>query len=148
MAALPALAQNHLKIKDVFDRYGKQEGAVLVQLSTDILSQGSRMTLYKSLVINNNDRKAAEIIEAVKADTNGKPIMTEVKKDGKIDSGTYYLGTNKATKESEFILYKRNSNKITLVYIKGKFPSGELDKELKKLKDLFIYVNNKRIKLQ
>ena len=148
MLVLSAFAQNRLKIQDVFDKYGKQDGSVLVQLSTDILSQGSKMTFYKSLIIGEDNRKELEILEAIKADTKDRPIISEVKKDGKIDSGTYYLMTNNHTKESEYILYKKNSKKITLVYIKGKFSPNELDMELKKLKDLFIYVNNKRIKLQ
>lgn len=141
------MAQDHLKIKSIFDKYGKKEGSILVQLSSDILSQGSNITFYKSLIINQNTPIEREILEAVKTDINGKIIVSEVKKNGKIESGSYYLGKN-SSPVSEFLLYKNKGGKITLVYLKGNFPSGHLDDELKKLKDLFIYVNNKRLKIQ
>lgn len=141
------LAQDHLKIKGIFDKYGKQEGSTLVLLSTDILSQGSDITLYKSLITEYDNEKEQEVLNALRQDTKDKIILSEVKKNGKIESCTYYLGNN-TSKESDFILYKKKGGKITLVYVKGNFPSGSLEYELRKLKDLFIYVNNKRIKLQ
>lgn len=146
-ATITALAQDGLKIKDIFDKYGKREGSVLLQLSSDVLSQGSNITSYKSLILDENTQNRMDIAEALKTDTRGKLTISEVKKDGLIESGSYYLGKDK-TNNSEFILYKNKGRKITLVYLKGNFPSGHLDAELKKLKDLFIYVNNKRIKLQ
>ncbi|MFV0419709.1 MAG: hypothetical protein ACK5KT_13390 [Dysgonomonas sp.] len=147
VASVSLMSQEHLKIKNIFDKYGKKEGSILVQLSSDVLSQGSNMTFYKSLIINQNKQVETEILDAVKADTNNKIIVSEVKKNGAIESGSYYLGNN-SSPTSEFILYKNKSGKITLVYLKGNFPSGHLDEELKKLKDLFIYVNNKRLKIQ
>ena len=145
---LPSVAQEHLTIKSIFDKYGKQEGSVLVQLSTDILSQGSKINFYKSLIIDDDISKEEAVLSALKSDTEGKPVIVEMKKNGKIETGTYYLGQNIATRENDFILYKKKSGKITLVYLKGNFSPEQLDSELKKLKDLFIYVNNKRIKLQ
>lgn len=142
-----AFAQNHLKIKDVFDKYGKQDGAVLVQLSTDILSQGSNIKFYKSLIVDEKDQVRLEILTALRADTDGKTIISEVKKNGQLESASYYMGHNREP-INEFILYKNKGKKITIVYLKGNFPSGHLEQELKKLKDLFIYVNNKRIKIQ
>jgi len=141
------MAQEHLKIKSIFDKYGKLEGSVLVQLSSDVLSQGSNISFYKSLIITQNKEIETEILNAVKADVKNKVIVSEVKKNGKIESGSYYLGNN-TSPTSEFILYKNKGGKITLVYLKGDFPSGHLDYELRKLKDLFIYVNNKRLKIQ
>lgn len=141
------IAQNNLRINDVFDKYGKKEGSILVQLSTDILSPKTNITLYKSLIINYSPIIESEILSAVRADINNKIIISEAKKNGRIESGSYYLGNN-GSKTSEFILYKRKGDKITLVYLKGEFPSGHLEVELEKLKDLFIYVNNKRLKLQ
>lgn len=147
VVSLSVVAQDHLKIKNVFDRYGKKEGSILVQLSSDVLSQGSNITFYKSLIISYNKQVETEILDAVKADINNKIIITEVKKNGHTESGSYYLGNN-ASSISEFILYKNKGGKITLVYLKGNFSSDRLDEELKKLKDLFIYVNNKRLKIQ
>ncbi|MDR1882497.1 MAG: hypothetical protein LBR26_06905 [Prevotella sp.] len=147
IAYTPAHAQGGLKIKDIFDRYGKREGSVLLQLSSDVLSPGSNITFYKSIILDENAQNRQDMLNALKADTGDRLIISEVKKDGRIESGAYYLGKNK-TNNSEFILYKNKGRKITLVYMKGNFPSGSLETELKKLKDLFIYVNNKRIKLQ
>lgn len=144
---ITASAQDGLKIKDIFDKYGKREGSVFLQLSSDVLSQGSNITSYKSLILDENTQNRIDIAEALKTDTRGKLTISEVKKDGVIESGSYYLGKDK-TNNNEFILYKNKGRKITLVYLKGNFPSEHLDAELKKLKDLFIYVNNKRIKLQ
>jgi hypothetical protein len=141
------LAQEHLNINSIFDKYGKQEGSVLVQLSTDILSQGSNINFYKSLIINYDKQLEKEILDAVGSDKKDKVIISEVKKNGQIESASYYLG--KSPKHAnEFILYKNKGGKLTLVYLRGDFPSGHLDYELRKLKDLFIYVNNKRLKIQ
>lgn len=145
--AISAFTQDHLKIEDIFDKYGKQEGSTLVLLSSDVLSQGSNMTLYKSLIMDESTEKEQETLNAIKADTKDKIILSEVNKNGWIVSRSYYLGSNKSS-VNDFILYRKKGDKITLVYVKGKFPSNQLEHELKKLKDLFIYVNNKRIKLQ
>ena len=142
---LSATAQNHLGIKNIFDKYGKQEGSILVQLGLDVLSQGSDITFYKSLVMDYSTQKEQDILSYLKQDVTS--IISEVKKSGKTESGTYLVETEK-DKVYEYILYKNKSNKITVVYLKGNFPPKELDSELKKLKDLFIYVNNKRLKIQ
>lgn len=145
---LSGTAQSHLKIKSVFDSYGKQEGSVYVQLSTDVLSQGSKITLYKSLITSSDEEKSKTIMEAVEADIQNSDKISEMKKNGLIESGTYYLKDKSSSKENEYLLYKHNPGKITVVYLKGKFPPSELDSELKNLKNLIIYINNKRIKLQ
>lgn len=147
IVSLSVVAQEHLKIKNIFDRYGKKEGSILVQLSSDVLSQGSNITFYKSLIIDYNKQIETEMQDAVKADINNKITISEVKKNGNIESGSYYLGNN-SSPASEFILYKNKGGKITLVYLRGNFSPDRLEEELKKLKDLFIYVNNKRLKIQ
>lgn len=146
LVLLGASAQNHLKIKEIFDRYGKQEGAVLVQLSSDVLSQGSNLTFYKSLILDTQPTREQDVQNALSQDIRNGQIVSEVKKGGKVESGTYLVGVSGKT--SEFILYKYKSGKITLVYLKGNFRPNQLNDELKKLKDLFIYVNNKRLKIQ
>lgn len=148
LITIMGLAQDHLKIKSVFDKYGKQDGSVLVQLSTDILSQGSRIKFYKSLIADYSIEKETDAIAALTNDINKGVKISEMKKDGKIESGTYYIKSQNANNGYEYILYKNKSKKITVVYMQGNFPPQQLDSELKKLKDLFIYVNNKRIKLQ
>ncbi|MDR0824259.1 MAG: hypothetical protein LBN74_04145 [Prevotella sp.] len=146
--SVSAFAQDHLKVKDIFDKYGKQEGSVLVQLSSDVLSQGSNITFYKSLIMDNNIARERDVLNLLKPDIEMNSIISEVNKNGKIESGTYYVGKGKSEKSSEFILYRNKADKITIVYLKGNFPPAKLDSELKKLKDLFIYVNNKRLKIQ
>jgi hypothetical protein len=55
---------------------------------------------------------------------------------------------NSSDQDYEYILFTNNkSKKMTLIYIKGNFPPDQLGKELLELKDLFIKVNNKKIKL-
>lgn len=142
---LSGAAQDHLDIKNIFDKYGKQEGSVLVQLASDVLSQGSNITLYKSLVMDYSIQKEQDVLSYLKQDITS--IISEVKKNGKTESGTYLVGSGKE-KTYEYILYKNKYNKITIVYLKGNFPPKKLDSELNKLKDLFIYVNNKRLKIQ
>jgi len=142
------MAQEHLSVKNIFDKYGKMDGSVLVQLSTDVLSQGSRIIFYKSLIMDNNVAKERDVLNLLKPDIENNQIISEVKKNGKVESGTYYIGKDKSGSQNEFILYKCKSDKITVVYLKGNFPPSSLDSELKKLKDLFIYVNNKRLKIQ
>lgn len=143
-----ALAQEHLRIKDIFDKYGKREGSILVQLSTDILSPKSNITFYKSLIISYSPVIESEITTALKTDIEDRIIISEVKKNGRIESGSYFLGNENSKNTNEFILYSIKDSKITLVFLRGDFSSKKLDHELKKLKDLFIYINNKRLKLQ
>jgi hypothetical protein len=146
LVLLGTSAQNHLKVKEIFDKYGKQEGAVLVQLSSDVLSQGSNLTFYKSLILDIHPAREQDLLNALGQDIRNGQIVSEVKKNGKVESGTYLFGSSGKT--SEFILYKNKSGKITLVYLKGNFRPNQLNDELRKLKDLFIYVNNKRLKIQ
>lgn len=141
-----ALAQDNLSIKSVFDEYGKQKGSVYVQLSTDILSQGnSKISLYKSLTLPENAQVEKSVALAIFTDIKKGTKIEEINKNGKLESGTYAIKLNNTT--YEYILYKNKSKKITLVYMKGNFHPKELNTELNKLKDLFIYVNNKRIKI-
>lgn len=152
LISISALAQDHLNIKSIFERYGKQKGSVLVQLSTDVLSQGnSKVTFYKSLITEINDEtdrtKQQAIIEALEKDIKFGDKISEIKKGGKLELGNYSFKVKNSNNTYDYILFKRKSKQLTLIYMRGDFPPDKLDRELKKLKDLFIYVNNKRIKL-
>ncbi len=146
LLTIQSYAQEHLKINGIFEKYGKQQGSLFVQLAKDILSQGSNLTLYKSLIINDDPSVRQDIKYAVDSDIYGKLAISEVRVNGVVESGSYFIGTNKG--ENEYLLYKYKDKKITVVYMRGNFSSKRLDNELKKLKDLFIYVNNKRLKIQ
>ncbi|MFT4070628.1 MAG: hypothetical protein QM654_01750 [Dysgonamonadaceae bacterium] len=145
--SMHAFSQNHLRIKEVFDVYGKQEGAIFVQLSSDVLSQGSNITFYKSLILDKNSSREQTITTALKQDLKNCSVISEIKKNGILESGTYLVDKNPSQKLNEYILYKNRDGKITLVYLSGNFPPNQLSNELKKLKNLFIYINNKRLKI-
>ncbi len=142
------MAQKDLLVNKIFETYGKQKGAVLIELSTDILAGHTNMKVYKSLTIAADDPVVAATTAAIENDINSGSKLIETQKNGKIETGYYCLKKNENSSMYEYILYKEKSKKITLIYIRGTFPPNKLESELNKLKDLFIYVNNKRIKLQ
>ena len=140
------MAQNYQSVTNVFDEYQKKKGSVSVHLTSDILSQGSKLTLYKSLSINDiQAEERSKILETLLSDKNRWITQSEVFKDGEIYSATYQL--SKTNSKSEFLLIKTRENKLTIIYLEGQFKPGNLDKELKKLKDLFIYINNEKTNL-
>ena len=140
-------AQQNLKINHIFEDYGMKEGSVLVELSTDVLSNNTKISFYKSLIMTEHSTRENDCIKAVKQDLQSGSKLMETHKNGKIETGYYVLKHDKQSKTYEYILYKNKSKKLTLVYLKGDFPPRELEQELERLKDLFIYVNKKRIKL-
>ncbi len=145
-------AQEHLHIGSIFDKYGKAKGATLVQLSREVLSQGNtNIQFYKSLIVPANETLRKDITEALETDIKTSATLSESRKissDSKtyFESGTYFIGKNKKG-EKEYLLFKQKQSNITLVYLRGYFDPDELSSELKELKNLFIYVNDKRIKL-
>lgn len=144
--AFNAEAQKHLKINDVFKEYGMKDGSILVELSTDVLSGNSNISFYKSLVMTTNDLRTNDCVSALNEDIKKGTKLIESKKNGNLETGYYVVGRDKNV--YEYILYKNKSKKLTLVYLKGNFPPDELEEELSGLKDLFLYINNKRIKLE
>ncbi|MDR3061892.1 MAG: hypothetical protein LBU57_07245 [Dysgonamonadaceae bacterium] len=142
------MAQTNLEVDKIFETYGKQKGAILIELSTDILAGHTQMKLYKSLTIVSNDPLIAATTTAIKNDIEGGMKLIETLKNGNTETGYYCLKRKEGASMYEYILYKEKSKKMTLIYIQGHFSPQQLEKELNKLKDLFIYVNNKRIKLQ
>ena len=141
-------AQEPPEIEQIFEQYGKQQGSVLVELSTDVLGSHTKMTYYKSLITAYDPKIQNAFQQVINQFMVTGTKLIEAQKDGQIETGYYFLGKEGNNQEYEYILYKNKSRKITLIYARGKFPPQQLEKELDKLKDLFIYVNNKRIKLQ
>lgn len=142
------IAQTNLEVDKIFETYGKQKGTILIELSTDILAGHTQMKLYKSLTIASNDPLIAATTTAIENDIEGGMKLIETLKNGNIETGYYCLKKKDGSSMYEYILYKEKSKKMTLIYIRGNFSPQHLERELSKLKDLFIYVNNKRIKLQ
>jgi hypothetical protein len=153
LPGLFAAAQEGLNIEKIFNDYGKQEGSILIELAKDVLGGHTKISKYKSLIIPSDSLKLNVTRDAIKADfiKNGQHgnevILMESKKNGKVESAKYALGNDGTSSACEYILFTHKSQKITLIYIKGNFPPEHLDRELDKLKNLFIKVNNKRIKL-
>jgi hypothetical protein len=150
LPGLLANAQDGLNISKIFDDYGKQEGSVLIELAKDILGNHTRISHYKSLIISSDStlvRKTGEFILADYSQKANGLILMESKRNGRVESASYCLGKAEHSSVYEYILLKNKSQKMTLIYIKGNFSPGQLDEELSKLKNLFIKVNNKRIKL-
>ena len=141
-------AQEPPEIEQIFEQYGKQQGSVLVELSTDVLGSHTKMTYYKSLITAYDPKIQNTFLQAIEKYMAAGTKLMESQKDGQIETGYYFLGREGKNQEYEYILYKNKSGKITLIFVRGKFPPSQLEKELDKLKDLFIYVNNKRINLQ
>lgn len=146
--SLHIIGQNQVNIKAVFDKYGKQHGTVYVQLSHDILSQGSNLSLYKSMMIQNVEKiQEQQTLTELLAERESWKVMSEITKSGTIESGIYHLGKDNTKKLNTYLLIKNKNKAMTILYIEGSFPPQRLDEELKKLKDLFIYVNNNKVRL-
>jgi hypothetical protein len=139
-------AQNGLNVDSIFQNHGKQKGAVLIELAKDVLGGHTQISRYKSLILPLDTGIVRVIINAIEQDLKSGKILMETKKDGKVETGYYCLKKQEST-DYEYILFTDKSRKITLIYLRGKFPPDQLENELNKLKDLFIKVNNKRIKL-
>ncbi len=142
------LSQESLAIEKIFNMYGKKRGAVLIELSTDVLEGHTRISFYKSMITELSDFAQQEVIQAINDDMQGGKKVMETVKDGEVESGYYYLKREPYAPLHEYILYKVKGKTVTLIYIQCDFVPSELKRELDKLKDLFIYVNDKRIKLQ
>jgi hypothetical protein len=140
-------AQNGRHIDAIFDEYGKQQGAVLIELAKDVLGRHSRIDRYKSLAIPINPDIVRLTLTAIRADLKDGKILMESQKDGITETGYYHLPRTGNLQEYEYILFSSKSRKMTLIYIRGDFPPARLELELDKLKDLFIRINNKQIKL-
>jgi len=141
-----ANAQNNLNIETIFHDHGKQKGAILIELAKDVLSDHTQINRYKSLILPSDTGVVNATINAIQKDLKNGKILMENKRDGKIETGYYWVKGQDST-EYEYILFTDKSQKMTLIYLKGTFPPDQLNDELNKLKDLFIKVNNKRIKL-
>lgn len=146
LLAIPTYSQQQNNIIQTLDHYGKQKGSVLVQLSKDVLSKGSNLSLYKSLTIKGEEQRQLLLNELSPIlDVHWQNIM-EVKKEGRIESATYCISTPN-NKDTQFVLIKENKKQLVVIYIKADIAADELQQELKKLKNLFIYIDNKKIEI-
>jgi hypothetical protein len=152
IALTQAQAQEILSIDTLFGKYGKTKGATMLNLAKDVLGDNSRVVRYKCLIINGNNETlplndiAENAEDAMKKDYNRKQelgnrnVIFESTVDGRLQTVYYLLSRESDSPFYEYILYSNNNRKITLIYIKGRFPEKQLDYELSQLKNLFIKI--------
>jgi len=141
-----AYSQETPTIETVFGVVGKQKGSVMIELAKDVLGGHTRITRYRSLIATADSITLSVILQVLENETEGGSTLMESKKNGRLETGSYLL-KNSGNEANEYLLYSLKSNKITFIYLRGAIPPDELESELDKLKNLFIKVNNKTIKL-
>ena len=120
-----ARAQQGLQIASVFQKYGKQKGVTMVELSNEML-ETYQMTLYKSLVFKDVEEALPTILNCLDADKKKAKKVKEVVAGGQIQSGYYQLPQLKED-VNRFILFKTDKKgSATLIYIEGELDADDL----------------------
>ena len=120
-----ARAQQGLQIASVFQKYGKQKGVTMVELSNEML-ETYQMTLYKSLVFKDVEEALPTILNCLDADKKKAQKVKEVVAGGQIQSGYYQLPQLKED-VNRFILFKTGKKgSATLIYIEGELDADDL----------------------
>ena len=120
-----ARAQQGLQIASVFQKYGKQKGVTMVELSNEML-ETYQMTLYKSLVFKDVEEALPTILNCLGADKKKAKKVKEVVAGGQIQSGYYQLPQLKED-VNRFILFKTGKKgSATLIYIEGELDADDL----------------------
>lgn len=120
-----ARAQQGLQIASVFQKYGKQKGVTMVELSNEML-ETYQMTLYKSLVFKDVEEALPTILNCLDADKKKAKKVKEVVAGGQIQSGYYQLPQLKED-VNRFILFKTGKKgSATLIYIQGELDADDL----------------------
>lgn len=118
-------AQQGLQIATVFQKYGKQKGVTMVELSNEIV-EAYQMTLYKSLVFKDAGEALPTILRCLEADKKKAKKVKEVVANGEIKSGYYQLPQLKED-VNRFILFKTGKKgSATLIYIEGELDADDL----------------------
>lgn len=120
-----AYAQQGLQIASVFQKYGKQKGVTMVELSKEMLDT-YQMTLYKSIVFKDVEEALPTITRCLEADKKKARKVKEVVAGGQIQSGYYQLPQLKED-INRFILFKTGKKgTATLIYIEGELDADDL----------------------
>lgn len=123
--ATHAAAQQGLQIANVFQKYGKQKGVTMVELSNEML-EAYQMTLYKSLVFKDARDALPTILQCLETDKKKAKKVKEVVSGGQIQSGYYQLPQLKED-VNRFILFKTGKkDSATLIYIEGELDVDDL----------------------
>ena len=120
-----ARAQQGLQIASVFQKYGKQKGVTMVELSNEML-ETYQMTLYKSLVFKEVEEALPTILNCLDADKKKAKKVKEVVAGGQIQSGYYQLPQLRED-VNRIILFKTGKKgSATLIYIEGELAADDL----------------------
>lgn len=123
--ATVAQAQQGLQIASVFQKYGKQKGVTMVELSNEMLDT-YQMELYKSLVFKDAEEAMPTLLRSLEADKKKAKKVKEVVEGGQIQSGYYQLPQLKED-VNRFILFKTSKKGgATLIYIEGELEADDL----------------------
>lgn len=119
------MAQHDLKIASVFQKYGKQKGVTMVELSNELVDI-YEMKLYKSLSFKNVGNALPYILDCLEEDRKKAKKVKEVVSDAKIQSGYYQLPQVKEG-VNRFILFKtEEKGSATLIYLEGALDADDL----------------------
>ena len=120
-----ARAQQGLQIASVFQKYGKQKGVTMVELSNEML-ETYQMTLYKSLVFKDVEEALPTMLNWLPSPLKIAKKVKEVVAGGQIQSGYYQLPQLKED-VNRFILFKTGKKgSATLIYIEGELDADDL----------------------
>jgi hypothetical protein len=143
-----------LSIDTIFLKYGKCQGATMLNLTTDVLGESTLIERYKCLIINgetkhlNYDAIVTEVEASIKRDFNRRPdlhtrnLVREETVNGRLQTVYYHLAYEPFPPTHEYILYSNKNCKLTLIYLRGNFMENLLANQLAQLKKLFIKINN------
>lgn len=127
-------AQSDLEINKVFEKYGKQQGTVLVEMSREML-KGYDFTFYKSIMASGNKEAGDFARQCLEIDQNGAKKVKQVVSNGVLSS--IYLQLPKKGKYFRLVLFNEATSperKMTLIYIESEKDSEEILKIILKKK--------------
>lgn len=134
-AFIPTLqAQSDLQISKAFDQYGEKKGAVMAELTNEMLD-GYDFSLFKSLTIKNIPSAGDFIRKCLQKDEVGAKKVKQVVTNGVPTS--IYLQLPRKGQFYRLILFNETFNpehKITLIYIESKNDSEDVLKLILKKK--------------
>lgn len=127
LASSAMFAQESLRINSIFEKYGKQKGAVMVVLSgksKELKNYG--LNKYRSLTINYDKAIFNDIQQSLETDKRDASKIKEVVANGVISSGYYQLRDDDE-RLIRYILFKVDANhRATLIYMEGGTDSERL----------------------
>lgn len=127
-------AQGDLEINKVFEKYGKQQGTVLVEMSREML-KGYDFTFYKSIMASGNKEAGDFARQCLEIDQKGAKKVKQVVSNGVLSS--IYLQLPKKGKYFRLVLFNEATSperKMTLIYIESEKDSEEILKIILKKK--------------